>query len=318
MSLEDVSTWRLRTPNGIPYRLLAGTPTGSFNLNTSKFQEKCIVRNSDLFAFIAETLPQTVEWSNGIWDFTSGRSCPGTTGMLASNINTKPFDDSKPCNLGSNDSAAPGGTYSEFVEVTIDYEPYKRNPATPDNPELVDFLEVDAEFSAEFLVIDMSGKDVTRIATTTKPDADGSAVSVGQRVPVRKINANTTKVLPTVDWTVTFPKIRNVTPLRNFVLLARDRMGMVNSSTMPLFLNAEAGTILFLGLSIHGTFSVDEDGNIIPEYSLTMRFNEKRVYEDGIAKGHNYVYQPDSHKFEILLLDGNQMYESTDLNAIWS
>ncbi len=318
MSLEDASTWRLRTPNGIPYRLLAGMPTGSFSLDTSKFQEKCIVRNSDLFAFIAETLPQTVEWSNGIWNFTSGRSCPGTIGMLASNITTKPFDDSKPCNLANNDSSAPSGTYSEFVEVTIDYEPYKRNPATPDNPELVDFLEVDADFSAEFLVIDMSGGNVTRVASKAGTDVDGSEISAGQQVAVRKINATTTKVVPTVDWTVAFPKIRNVIPLRNFVLLARDRMGMVNSSTMPLFLNAEAGTILFLGLSIHGTFSVDENGNIIPEYSLTMRFNEKRVYEDDTAKGHNYVYQPDSGKFEILLINGNQMYESTDLNAIWS
>jgi hypothetical protein len=324
MSLHiDPSQWRLKTPNGIPYKLVDGYPKGSFAVGNTKFSEKCIIRSSDLFAFVLETLPQTVEWSNGIWNFTSGRTCPGTVGLLAAEVTSEPFDPGKPVNLANNDLGASSNTYAEFTQVEIRYEPFKRDPSGDDSLET--FLEVDADFNAEFISVDTAGGNVYRENAVAMLDDDHqTTINAGQLVPVREIKSHTTRILPTVDWNVKFPKVTSSLALRAVVLTARNCQGHINSAAMPLFLNAEAGTILLKGFSVGASFSWKTDGTVVPQYQLGLKFNEKRVWEDDIAKGHNYVYQPASGHFERIVIKNPKtggtkyLYDSANLNAIWA
>ena len=105
----------------------------------------------------------------------------------------------------------------------------------------------------------------------------------------------------------------------NDILAARLRSNInkVNNAAMPLFHNAPAETILFLGFSQRQqyTWRVGHSGKSPIE--LNMKFLEKNFQADGVQITHNHFWRP-GVGWRILFFDGEKSFETANLSAIYT
>ena len=300
----DASQWRLQTDGGIPYKLKEGSPSGSFG-DDSAITEIYIIRASDLQAFIYESTSTLVSWPGGIYGIGAGRAFPGIAGLLTTDISFKPLESSKPCDPWGIDSGAPDGTYCPYLELTIKYSTLPGEGGSgvdPNDPETI--LEVTADTSVSILQMAASSSNWNPSGTTLEPPEDPN-------IPAGKLEAQT-------EWTISYPKFPWQI-LGDVMLNVRQCLGHVNSVIMPILGNAAAETILFSGLSVRRQLMAGADG-FESGAQVTLKLTEKNVKNDDSSEelGHNHFYRPEKGEYQLLLINGNRVYKSIDLNIMWA
>lgn len=317
------SEWRLQTDGGIPYKLLEGFPKATFGDRTS-VQEEIVIRSSDLYNFYLESFAFLYYRSGGVLGWTYPRQCPGFLGMWTKTIDIEPFLQSKPADPFNNDTGADDGTYSEFLKLTISFEPSQRGkrdtPGTESDPsDFSTFLEVSCEAGAEWLV-SQGSSGMRWIAEEDFIDSDDPLTRyyTGDEVVIKDPTFGIRKWQPITTWTVTWPRVRRDALS---IILARMRacLGKTNSTVVPLLHDAAAETVTFLGWSLRLQdvwAPVDKQ----PPVAIDMKFEEKYfVEDDGTIKGVNYQWIPEVNKVaKVVLSDGEPLYKTFDFNTMWA
>jgi hypothetical protein len=310
---EDPSTWRLQTDGGIPYKLKAG-PKGSLGSATT-IEETIIIQASMLKQFLAECQIEFLILPTGALSVLGGRTLPGIPTLWVNGITFGPNNDSRPCDPFSSDGGAELGTYEQFLELGLTYAPLGTG-ATADEP--ATFLEVTSDAAAEFLTVKPSANMFFQ-ASSAHPGPDGVPITAGTLEVVSNPNLSAYKLVPQVEWSVNFPRFR-WEYLGYLVALARPRLGKVNLETMAMLGNAQPETILFVGMSIRQECQMVMNAGV-PTFKtmaqVNLKFSEKYVSENLTIKGHNHFYREDTGTFDRLLIDGDSVYTSANLSAIW-
>lgn len=295
------SSWRLRTAGGIPYCLMEGYPKGSFGEDDAEVQEQYLIQAEDLYDFVVESLSDTDVYPGGIWYYRKPRPYPGLSFLLTRKVDVEPFDSSRPADPFGIDSSAPDKTYGEFVKVTISYGNVDASdPEQQDN----NLLDISCNASGELLQYPPRGN-----ARLEDP-----SIGYGSTKPVKDLVYPYVKNVPMLEWSV---KFRRILASRLSVSLntARGMLGKVNSAAVPLLYVTDAEVLLFAGFSLQfarSWRSVDRFG------TADLKFVEKRVVEDGSVKGHNHFFDPSTHRWLRLILNGSRYaYESANLNTLF-
>lgn len=301
---QDPSTWRLRTAGGIPYK--KKSLSGEYDREKAGAQETYIIRASDLQAFAEESFP-IIESLGGVVIFDWERTMPGAPLLYTRKLSYKGLDDSKPNDPFGSDATAPDGTYEEFLEVTISYEPsILTSKDKTDDP--LTFLEVTSEASTNFLA-DTQGALGARWEPLT-----GTTESTGVNVsfPVSVIE-------PCIDWSFKWPLVPYQFFSDKLISRIRARLGMVNSGPTTLFHNAPAETILFLGYSIGQSLTWrKKDGVTMPPLNITFKFREKNFTSvEDVQVTHNHFYR-EGKGWRRLLVNGEPTFAMTDLNQLFA
>ena len=315
MSLNiDPSQWRLRTAGGIPYKLMEGYPRGKVGDEVS-IQEELVIRAEDLVAFCWESFSHIKFLADKI-TYNQGRQCPNLPGLFTVDVTFEPFEQGKPSDPFDSDSSADSGTYAQFMKIMIDYGPRKQGSPDGSNDDVKDFLEVTEDTEAEVIAVDpmSSAAQWQNFDIWNDPDT-GKTWDAGALLPLKSPDVQVSKIIVETGWNVQWKRV-SATALPFLITRMRSCVGMVNSLAMPLLHDAEPGTILFKGHNsrIQYLWGGEEQ----PPVTLTQKFTEKRVVEDGTAKGHNYMYRPETGKFELYLVNGNPIYNAVDLNTLWT
>ncbi len=311
---EDASTWRLRTPNGIPYKLLEGFPKGKVGEGVS-LTEEILIQASDLTQFLIESFSHVTMVVDRLV-YSQGRQCPGAPGRYTTDVGFEPFEPGKPSDPFGTDSSAPDGTYAQFYKCSITFGPRNQGSSDGSSDDVKDFLEVTADAEADFLAVEQANSIARweNAKAWTDPNT-GIAYAVGALLPVKSPNQSITKLVIEMGWNVNWKRVSWLA-LPTLVTRMRACAGKVNSSIMPLLHNADVETIVFKGWTIRKQYAwTDEDQ---PPVTLDMKFSEKRVVEDGEVKGHNHLYRPETGLFERYLINGEPLHALADLNYMWS
>lgn len=322
---RDPSTWRLSTPEGIPYKLLDGYPTfGVQHPDGATAAEKLLIRGTDLGAFLSEIFPPPREVL-GLVIYPETRRLPGTDVLVAKTFSAHPYNPGLPGDPFSTDTSAPSGTYSFLYEVDIGYETDKKGSKDseeedPNEPE--SFLRHSITAGGEFITIPAQAlkhqtkgrpppfrPDVLGEGAIAETESGEAEDNLDQLLPITKIIPITTHTLewrqvPLVPW----GRIRN-------------KLGHVNSDVIPLFDLAQPETVLFTG--VNGSQEYLWDGR--RPWTLQFTFVERYLKETG-RDGNprivtwNHVYVPDVGRFQKLTLPPTHtkfIYESTTFNDMF-
>ena len=337
MSLNvDSAEWKLTTDGGIPYKLLEGYPTLHFFADGAEAKEEIIIEKDNLVDFLREAIYMAQVTTTGGVSYRRSRQCPGFSGMYADDIKVEPFPKDKPLDLtGEYDNDA---SFARFLKLSISYKPMESGDETSgDDP--TPWLEVTSDFAVEVMAAKADTSTLYWVTDQAYVDVDTQQqYAVGDWVPLRSLNMGETRVSMMTEWTVSW---KHVPRAAEAILRVRMRLagGTVNSVAMPLLGNAEPGTILFMGASGRKETVWAGEGEQ-PPYTIDMKFTEKRVVEDGVVKGHNYVWVPEANRYmpvirrEVLtsaeytptkgwytnetLGYGRPLYLYTDLNLLWA
>lgn len=329
-STSDPSTWRLRTPLGIPYKVVQ--TTGDFQSINAGVSWTVLIESNQLVPFLVEAFPPPIQVGNVVVPQT--RSLPGIPGLQVTNIRFKSHDENVPINPFGGDLAPPSGTYYPILELEIDFGPRETKEPRPEDP--FTFLEISGNTTGEFIHTTSPGAKWQKKKNDDLPDEDADsepgtyttaetaellANGVNPRLEDKKPNKDPTVpiviVVPQTEWTVTWTYV----PYEYFgaVLIHRLRimLGRVNSAVFPLLFGALPETLLFMGYTYKQTTSWRDGGVSTPPVQVEMKFVEKRVIWKGCVIGHNDVWRPGSG-WERLLYDGdNPLYRSWDFNFLF-
>ena len=274
MSLNvDPSTWRLETDEGIKYKLINPSPSGSANQESESAHEEYIIQAKDLTDFIDNSFPKML-LSGETWGVSTGRAFPGNLSLKTTNISWTGFDSGRPSDPFGSDPDYPlpdnDKTYCKFIKLTIDYGGSESSNDT--------LMEVSADASGEFMTLPVHNKD----AEIVTPGG-------GNDFPVEDVDMPVSKLIPTTAWTVRYPKLAQAA-LKPLIAACKWSMGTLNDAPMPIFFNAAKETILFLGYSYNEEFSLRNE-----PIAFNLKFLEKNIGIDdaGNAIGHNFHYVPE-------------------------
>lgn len=322
----DVSTWRLVTPWGTPYRYLEGS-TGEISLESASAQLSYIIRASDLMNFAAEAFPLVTTIGGGLV-YPSRVRLPGAPALAAQRMTWKAHTPGRPIDPFGGDPLAPADTYEPFLEVTIQFATVPENDQEPDGGNPRTFLEVSSSTSAEFLTGNVRGT-ASEPAVWEDPMFPGSPGAVAD-FEVREIDVMERVTEVTTEWNVKWPQIPFDWFEDTLLPKLRAAAGKVNSTVMELFHDAPAETILYLGNSLDEEYTWRAGYAGRSPLSLTLRFLEKNfeAAEPGTLVmhqvTHNHEFRP-GHGWRRLYLNvagappvGNPIYASADLNDIFN
>lgn len=283
--LSDSSTWRLTTPGGIPLRVV--DRNGSFAEEGASAQETYIIKANKLTEFILESFPAPQELFGTVL-YPEGRRMPGLGVLHTRRISWEALTPGVPIDPFATDPNAIDGTYKDEVKVTIEYGTSANNSAgasDPNNP--LTFLEVTASAAAEWEYSPARGSNkwegVTPAGTTlAEPDIE----VVDRDIPVPM-------AVPEVEWSVRWSQIPFGFFNGTLMGRMRSKLGKVNSDVMPLFANAPAETIMFIGYTVQQQFTWRSGNAGQPPLILEMKFLERNfIAEDGVQVTHNHQYRP--------------------------
>ncbi len=315
MSLNiDPSQWRLRTSNGIPYKLMEGYPRGKVGDNVS-IQEEVIIRAEDLVAFCGESFPHFYLIGEK-FRYSQGRQCPNLPGLFTVDISFEPFEQGKPSDPFEMDTSADTGTYAQFMKLMIEFGPRQQGSPDGSSDDVIDFLEVTEDVEAELIAVDpmSSSAQWQNFDVWNDPDT-GKTWDAGALNAVKSPDVQVSRTIVETGWNVQWKRV-SYAALPFLIARMRSCAGMVNSKTMPLLHNAEPGTILFKGYS--SRIQYFWGGEDKPPVTITQKLTEKRIVENDIVKGHNYMYRPETGRFELYLVNGKPIYDEIDLNTLWT
>ena len=311
---EDPTTWLHSTAGGINYRLVSRE--GSFEDDGAQARETYILRASDLLNFANESFPLPLLPANGFPQWLINRRMPGLL-LPTKRVSWKGHVDGLPVDPFGVDPNAPSGRYQPNLEVTIEYgngdNKHDQDENDPEDPET--FLEITANAAGEFI-------------HTTGPKAKWvhqPGFSAGQEVQNRQATVPVVITVPETEWTVRWSRVPRTYFNETLIGRIRSKLGTVNQAAMPLFVNAPAETILFLGYNLERAYNwrpVFPD--IQPFMTLEFKFLEKYIISgqddngNDIVRGHNDFWKADVG-WQRLLIDGtNPPYKSSNLSQIFA
>jgi len=261
----DSSQWRLSTAGGIPYKLMDGYPTGSFDEENGQVTEKIIIEADNLNAFILESFSDSTLVPGLVWLFAPGRRYPGGVNLITRKLSFEPFPQGRPGDPWASDPNPPDGTYCDYVVLTVEYGTGKGQGDQEDD----NSIEVSCSAGGEFLVLPPEGvlNDGVQNQNPTFP---------------------VTKTVPSLEWNARYSRVPR-TNLSAVLTLARSLLGKVNSTAMPIFYCTAEETMLFVGLSLNFKWMWR---SAQPYAQVDLKFQQKIVVVDGTHYGHNHFWHP--------------------------
>lgn len=322
-NIYDPSTWTSETFGGIPYRLMEGFPKLTFLEDGMSATEEYLIRTTDLQLFAIESFPPAAQFGDLLLK-APNRQMPGVFGLLTKEVSAEPFPGDRPMDpfFVADDSNPP--TFAPLTKVTIAYE-VKANSAESDETDPESFLVHSITAGGEYLTIPpdtVQSKDKAAPADrdgdghpdTSNPDGSPIEIKDEPAADLKKLNVPITKIVPTIEHSLEWSKCP-VPPWGHL----RYAMGKVNSDQIPLFFNAPAETVLFLGFSAKQEWTWDGR----KPWTLSMKFSERAIVEKGYRMTWNHFWIPGKGKnhFEVLYTDppANTLtvYESTPFGDIF-
>lgn len=308
--LEEIGSWRLSTPGGIKFRLK--DQVGSFSEEGSEVTLTVIIQSGDLLDFVLESFPVPFI-SGGNLTYPQRLTLGGLPSLVSKRVSFKGLTDGLPIDPFGSDSGAPSGTYEQFLEVQITFSTAVENDTgrDPNNP--FTFLEVSASASGEFLSAPIRGEENVPVLWTLETgdtfDPEHRDLDIPQPV---------TQVL--IGWTLNWTQIPFNFYNNTLMSRLREKMGKVNDSDMPIFTDAPAETILFMGFSTRQQFTWRTGNTGASPIALTMNFLEKNFETEiggtGVQVTHNHMYRSGTG-WRKLTINGNPLHADTDMNEIF-
>ncbi len=299
------STWRLTTAGGIKYKLFEDTPTGSFTRDAAGIQEKIIIQASDFDAFLNESFPDSILYPQDVYESPDPRVCPHHDKLFTKKVDLELFPKTLPGDPFGVDSGAPDKTHSEFLLLTIDYEPLPSGGKDwPSEGGQIDYgtVEISSELGGQFMMVPCSEK----VNFGTSPGDMQPAKSPTVKIPL---------VIPLTQWNVHYPRITRDIVIAKYPTI-RSCLGHVNSGVIPLFMSAAAETVIFMGCSLKATKTWKDTAKTPME--ATLKFSEKHVVaDDGTVKGWNHEYNPETGSWQKAFLNGNPVYKLDTLTSVF-
>ncbi len=226
---------------------------------------------------------------------------------------------------------------TELIEVTVTYGLNKIQKPDPTDPKT--FLDISCQASGEFIPVTApKGKWRNDIPAPTAappaiiPSISGRASDLTNPPPVADPTKHATSPVadPTTQIKVTIPKIEwtvvwKFVPADYYenVLMPRLRwyQGHVNSDYIPWLNYADPETVLFEGFNAKSEYTWRESNNAVeaPPVNVEMKFNEKRLMQNGLVIGHNHYLNPSTGTWQYLFLDGKAQtaFESRPFNELF-
>ena len=270
--MEEVSKWRLKTEGGIPYKVIDGSPYGTFDEVTGEITERLVIEADKLIEFRDEAFSKyTIEGS--MWSWRRGREYPGTYYMTA-RMTFEPFPKSLPADPWECDATSSGGlpagddTYAKFMLVTVTYSSSQNKQWESDA------IEFSSHASGEFLSI----KSPVSLYWATR--LWGGDLAFGPFGGAARDITTFNKVIPGIEWSVKYRPVPWAA-MNRIVNQARLKLGVVNKDdSLPLFGATVQETIMFVGFSIRSVFTWREP---TPFAWVEMKFLEKRINDNTIS-----------------------------------
>jgi len=267
-----------RTPNGIPYEELQGSP--KFSASESGLTATQIVRVAwnNLPAFIDECHPQPKISATGKNITPNPKTFPGYNWLFANSLEAEPFDE--------NDPATQGVFFNQYARlgarVTITYA---AKQLTPHRVTI--------------------GGEVLKLPNTSLLWNSGAKVQDEDLVAGR--------ILPTLEHTFTFRNVLSP-PWTNIA----NRLGKVNSNNeIDDGVNTHSvtpETVLFLGCDAEE--ERDTEGG--QRWHLTYRFSERAIYDDATRITWNHFWNKETNGWEKLKdANGNPIYALADFDELF-
>jgi hypothetical protein len=301
----DPNQWRLSTPNGIPYKALE--LSGQFGAEDASATEVVLIQASQLLAFAEEMFPQTYI-STGTIIRPRRRALPGMAPLVAKTFRWEAHTDGRPVDPFGGDSDAPADTYEQFLKLTIEYGTSSSNDEeeNPDDPRT--FLEISSNAGGVFLAV--KPVNATWVGIGDEPASS----------PVREQKVPQTQTEPQTEWSVRWSQIDPDFFDETLIARLRDKLGKVNQGEMTTLYDAPAETILFAGYTLREQYTWREGATGASPVAIDMKFVEKNLKTadpNGFQVTHNHVYRP-GFGYRRLLVDGDPLYATTDLDNIFS
>ena len=324
--MEDVANWRLRSSAGLPYRVIKGGE-GQVSYEDANIREVYLIQASDLFAWMTDAFPEPFVYA-GTLQYPQQPVLPGLGTLVPKRLTFKSFEPTLPTDPFGADGDAPTGTYSEFMELTVDYGSAAENQEQQDPSNPFTFLQVSSNASGVFLNSPMEkGAEWVLPAwaeeENTAPDPiTGEDVTTGESTEVTEKSIPHVVTESSVEWNVSWPNIPFIFWDETLVTRMRDKLGKVNDDVLPLFQNAPAETILFMSYSMSTSWTWRENRTGQSPIQLSMKFVEKNFKGPGgqgneVDVAHQHLYRP-NYGYRKLKINDDFMYRITDLNKIWS
>ena len=288
-------TFTHMTTGGIPYALIEGYPkVGLDKENRITGEEQYIMHKSNVLLFMLEAKPPPVI-SGGSLISMQGRFMPGAPYLMTESVSFEPWSGDLPVNMGGYVFAG-----DSYVKVAIKY-----TTTTPEHDETdpESFLEHSLQLSGEYLTVE---------PTKTKIKKDGGVEGTPEGYP-EDFEPNPdplqpiTKIIPTIEHTLTWPQVINVDWQQIF-----DTLGKVNSKKIGLFFDAEVETVLFMGVSGNQEYIWDGQEATIKPWKLDFKFTQRRIEENGNIYGWNHILSPKKQTWVRVQRGGADLYQQID------
>lgn len=318
--MQPSSEWRLTTARGIPYRVLSRG--GGFSKEEANASETYVVEARHLLAFALESLPRPLLFL-GQLIYPRSRRLPGLSTLTTKNVKWEAFDSGLPVDPFGGDSSAPDDTYQDYVKVTIEYTTNPNNDGDetdPDDPRTI--LEISANASGTFLASPIRGNAEWELEGYDLGEAQFAHDLAGEefdgKQEVKEMDVPQTIRQPEVEWSVRWPQIPYEFWTDKLVTRLRDKLGKLNDSKMSLFHDAPVETVMFLSWSMKQSYTWRDGEAGKSPVEVDMRFLEKNFKDvKGNQVTHNHMYRP-GKGWTILLIDDERLYDTTDLDKIFT
>lgn len=297
--------WRRQTDQGVPYKLLEGSPNGVFSEDDVEITEEYIILAQDLPRFIIESFSYyelgVGSYSYYVRLYRPARSCPGFGALVTRSVSFVPYPSDMPADPFHTDAAkAVTGTYTPYLKVTVTYSVGKSGDSEND------FVIISGNSTGEFLLIPTSGVGETPLRW--------EGTEAGGATFIKDVSLPITKVLPGMEWSLKFPRVPRVS-LPGLVGIARSLMGKVNTESVTLISSVPKECLLFAGFSFTTKYNWRE---VLPMAEIEFKLLEKQVVgTDNQPGGHNHFYNPETGKWQrIVLPNGEYVYEAVDFSGL--
>jgi len=317
--MQDPSEWKLTSPGGIRHKLIR--QWGRFGREDATWNMEICIQSHDLKQFIEECFPVPIVVGSLV--FYPRRFYPaGLPALECKDVTIEGFTSGRPIDpfaigMGLYADEEYVKTFEPYLRVTIAFGPSPTNDQQrdPDNP--FTFLEISASESGEFLTHEVNQDDVIwkdKDSNTEQPDD-------------KDTNLNQTVTATEVEWMCKWPQIPFAFFYDELKPRLHEAMGKVNNSPMPLFGDAPAETILFLGYQMGHEYTWRDGYTGTSPVQVTLRFVEKNFMGQqknidtevwqSVQVTHNHIWRP-NHGWQRLLVSGNPNYGQCDLMTIFT
>lgn len=314
------TTWRgiAGVVNNVPIRYRLVSREGWVERNESGAKEVYLIAANQLLSFIFLSYPPA-DNRFGIPHW-ADRRMPGVPNLVTRRVSWKSHVDGLPVDPFNVDPAPPLGrnaTYHPVLEVTIEYD---NKTEEPDENDPETFLTITANAAGEFLMVPSASETLWEAGAP----AIGEPEQAGPPEPNRSATLPASVIIPETEWNVRWAQVPRDYFKETLLPRMRDRVGTVNSSAATFLYDAPAETLMFVGYSVtrENQFVATRAGveEELPPVTVDMKFLEKNVVKitEGVTQrfGHQHVYRPGGG-WQRLLVDGERLYEETDMNVLF-